>query len=140
MKNLGPNGLQRFQKMNVLQQESYAKALGMSADELGDSLRKQEALSNLEKGRGKGITEQIKKLQEEGRVEEAAELQKRVTQGETVELAMQRLDAEAELTKNIEKTKDSLKSMIAGPLGTIASMASSLVGMLNKIPGMGAIL
>ena len=140
MKNLGPNGLQRFQKMNVIQQESYARALGMSADELGDSLRKQEALSKLEKGRGKGITEQIKKLEEEGRVAEAAELQKRVTQGETVELAMQRIDAEAELTKNIEKTKDSLKSMIAGPLGKIASMASSLVGMLNKVPGMGTIL
>jgi uncharacterized protein YukE len=140
MKNLGPNGLQRFQKMNVLQQESYAKALGMSADELGDSLRKQDALQKLEKGRGKGITEQIKKLEAAGETEKAAELQRRVTQGETVELAMQRLDAEAELTKNVEKTKDSLTSMIAGPLGSIVGMATSLLGMIQKIPGLGTIL
>jgi ribosomal protein L3 len=30
MKNLGPNGLAKFNKMNVFQQEAYAKALGMS--------------------------------------------------------------------------------------------------------------
>ena len=49
MKNLGPNGLAKFQKMNVLQQESYAKALGMSTDELADSLVKQKQLDALGK-------------------------------------------------------------------------------------------
>ena len=140
MKNLGPNGLQKFQKMMPIQQEAYAKALGMSADELADSLRKQAALAELEKKRGKGITEQVKKLEAAGETEKAAELQKRVAQGETVELAMQRLDAEANLAKSVDKTKDSLTSMVAGPLGWIVEKANSLLGLLNKIPGMGVIL
>ena len=46
MKNLGPNGLEKFQKMNVIQQEAYARALGMSADELADSLVKERQLQN----------------------------------------------------------------------------------------------
>jgi hypothetical protein len=140
MKNLGPDGLQKFQKMMPMQQEAYAKALGMSADELADSLKKQSVLAELEKTKGKGITEQVKKLQEAGETEKAAELLKRVSQEETVELAMMRLDAEADLAKSIEKTKDSLSSMIAGPLGWIVEKANSLVGLLNEIPGMGAIL
>jgi hypothetical protein len=140
MKNLGPNGLAKFQNMNTIQQEAYAKALGMSADELADSLTKQAALAELEKKRGKGITEQVKKLEAAGETEKAAELQKRVAQGETVELAMQRLDAEANLAKSVDKTKDSLTSMVAGPLGWIVEKSNSLIEMLNKIPGMGAIL
>lgn len=140
MKNLGPNGLQKFQKMMPIQQEAYAKALGMSADELADSLVKQAALAELEKKRGKGITEQVKKLEAAGETEKAAELQRSVAQGETVELAQQRLDAEANLAKSVDKTKDSLSSMISGPLGWIVDKANSLVGLLNSIPGMGVIL
>ena len=34
--------LSKFQNMNVVAQESYAKALGLSADELSDQLRKQK--------------------------------------------------------------------------------------------------
>ena len=140
MKNLGPNGLQKFQKMMPIQQEAYAKALGMSADELADSLVKQNALAELEKKGNKGIIEKVKALEKEGKTAEAAELQKRVAQGETVELAQQRLDAEANLAKSIDKTKDSLTSMVAGPLGWIVDKANSLVGLLNSIPGMGVIL
>jgi hypothetical protein len=140
MKNLGPNGLAKFQKMNVIQQESYAKALGMSADELANSLVKQDTLLKLEKEGNKGIIEKVKALEEAGRTAEAEELQRKVAQGESVELASQRLDAEADLAKSIEKTKDSLTSMIAGPLGQIVEKSNSLIGAINQIPGIGKIL
>ena len=63
MKNLGPNGLQKFQKMNVIQQESYAKALGMSTDELADSLVKQKQLQSLGNETATALKKRVKELQ-----------------------------------------------------------------------------
>ena len=140
MKNLGPNGLQKFQKMNVIQQESYAKALGMSTDELADSLVKQKQLQEIGTANATALKKRVKELQDEGKVEQAAELEKQVLAGKTLELADQRLGAEANLKQSIEKTKDSLSSMIAGPLGSIAEMVNSVVEKINKIPGIGNIL
>jgi hypothetical protein len=140
MKNLGPNGLQKFQKMNVIQQESYAKALGMSTDELADSLVKQKQLQEIGTVNATALKKRVKELQDEGKVEQAAELEKQVLAGKTLELADQRLGAEANLKQSIEKTKDSLSSMIAGPLGSIAGMVNSVIEKINKIPGIGSIL
>jgi len=119
MKNLGPNGLQKFQKMNVIQQESYAKALGMSADELNNSLVRQQKIREVEKENGKGLSEEIKKLKEKGEIEKAAALEEKVLRGESVSLASQQLDNEAEISKNIEKGKSALEATVAGPLGAI---------------------
>jgi hypothetical protein len=140
MKNLGPNGLQKFQKMNTTQQESYAKALGMSADELADSLVKQDTLLKLEKEGNKGIVEKVKALQKAGKTEEAAELQRRVAQGESVELAGQRLDAEKRILNVIDKAKDSLTSTAAGPLAAITEGVATAMEYIMKIPNVGKIL
>jgi hypothetical protein len=140
MKNLGPDGLQKFQKMNNIQQEAYAKALGMSADELADSLVKQDTLLKLEKEGNKGIIEKVKALQKAGKTEEAAELQRRVAQGESVELAGQRLDAEKRILNVIDKAKDSLTSTAAGPLAKITEGVATAMESIMKIPNIGKIL
>ena len=38
---------EEFSNLNVIQQESLAKAMGMNADQLADSIRKQQVLSSL---------------------------------------------------------------------------------------------
>jgi hypothetical protein len=102
MKNLGPNGLAKFQKMNVIQQEAYARSLGMGVDELADSLVKQKQLEELDKGQAKLLKKRIQELKEAGEVEKAAELEKQVLAGKNVELAEQQLDAQARIAQGVE--------------------------------------
>ena len=110
-------GLYEYQKLNVLQQEALARALGMSADQLADSLAKQEKLNKL--------TPQ--------QIEDAAELEK-----------IQRSISE-NLTDATDKLKSNFASIFAGPVGdtlqNLSKKISELAGSpLGKIAtGVGAI-
>ena len=146
MKNLGPNGLAKFQNMNVIQQEAYARALGMSVDELADSLVKQKQLDSLGKQQSSALKKRIQELKEAGEVEKAAELEKQVLAGKNVELAEQQLDAQARIAQATETFKSSLQAVIAGPLGYLADKVAIIMETINKSPfaktvlgGIGAI-
>ena len=60
-----------FSKLNVIQQESQAKALGMSRDEMGKMLIEQEAISKLSGIDGKNAKEKFDNLVKEVGLEEA---------------------------------------------------------------------
>jgi len=132
MKNLGPNGLQKFQKMLPIQQEAYAKALGMSADELGDSLLKSAKISEIEKKTGAGLSKRIKELKESGEIEKAALLEQEVLKGKSVKLSEQELDNQAEIAKNLEKAKSALEAKIAPAMGAVAKMIGNITDFLSK--------
>ena len=140
MKNLGPNGLAKFQKMNVIQQEAYAKSLGMSVDELADSLVKQNQLSKLETAQQAQLKERIQKLKEAGETEKAAELEKQVLAGKNVTLAEQQLDAQAKIAQATETFKSSIQAIVAGPLGFLADKVASIMESINKSPFAKAVL
>ena len=116
MKNLGPNGLAKFQSMNVIQQEAYAKALGMSADELGDSLVRQKQINEVEATNGKGLSKRIKELKESGEIEKAAELEKLVLKGKSVSLAEQELSNSEKQAEAAEQLKQSFNAFMVGPV------------------------
>jgi hypothetical protein len=116
MKNLGPNGLAKFQSMNVIQQEAYAKALGMSADELGDSLVRQKQINEAEASNGKGLSKRIKELKEAGEIEKAAELEKLVLKGKSVSLAEQELSNSEKQAEAAEQLKQSFNAFMVGPV------------------------
>lgn len=116
MKNLGPNGLAKFQSMNVIQQEAYAKALGMSADELGDSLVRQKQINEVEAANGKGLSKRIKELKESGEIEKAAELEKLVLKGKSVSLAEQELSNSEKQAEAAEQLKQSFNAFMVGPV------------------------
>lgn len=132
MKNLGPNGLAKFQKMNVIQQEAYDRALGMGVDELADSLVKQKQLESLDKGQAKLLKERIQKLKDAGETEKAAELEKQALAGKNVELAEQQLDAQAKIAQATETFKSAIQAVIAGPLGAMADKVASIMEMISK--------
>jgi hypothetical protein len=140
MKNLGPNGLAKFQKMNVIQQEAYARALGMGVDELADSLVKQKQLESLDKGQAKLLKERIQKLKDAGETEKAAELEKQALAGKNVELAEQQLDAQAKIAQATETFKSAMQAVVAGPLGFLADKVASIMEMINKSPFAKAVL
>ena len=146
MRNLGPDGLGKFQKMNVIQQEAYARALGMGVDELADSLVKQKQLESLDKGQAKLLKERIQKLKDAGQTEKAAELEKQVLAGKNVALAEQQLDAQAKIAQATDTFKSAMQAVVAGPLGSLADKVAGIMESINKSPfakmvlgGLGAV-
>jgi hypothetical protein len=140
MKNLGPNGLQKFQNMNVLAQESLANAFGMSADELADSLRTQEMLSKLGKEDKTAYKEAIAAARKKGDLDKASALEKQMNQGKEFKLADQQLSAQDRFNTALEKMKGLLASIVEGPLGQMAETIAKMIEGIGKIPGIGKLL
>jgi hypothetical protein len=103
MKELANQGmtLNKFQNMNVLAQESFAKALGLSADQLSDQLRKQKIAQE----QGKSLAQLTK--------EEALEAEKRQ-------------DIQSKFNAAIEKLQDLIGNLVAGPVGSLLELLISL--------------
>jgi hypothetical protein len=136
MRNVG--SLADFQKLNVIQQEALAKAVGMTTDELTDSLVKSEQIKRLDQDQVKLYQSQIKELKDKGQIEKANALEQQMLNGKSLELANIQADAQERLTRAGEKFKDSLASIVAGPAGAllekVATVAEQLAGSpLGKI-------
>lgn len=128
MKNVGT--LADYTKLNVLQQEALAKAVGMTADELTDTLVKRETIKNLDKNQVTLYQSQIKQLREKGQLEKANALEQQMLSGKSLELANIQADAQERLTRAGDKFKDVVSSIVAGPLG---GMIEKLVSLVEKI-------
>jgi hypothetical protein len=88
-KNVGT--LEDFQKMNVLQQKALAEAVGLTADQLADQLRKQK----LAQESGKSLAQ--------------------ITKEEALE-AEQRQNIQDKFNQSILKLQDFIGNLVAGPL------------------------
>jgi len=136
MRNVGD--LADFQKLNVIQQEALAKAVGMTTDELTDSLVKSEQIKTLDQNQVKLYQQQIKELKDKGQTEKANALEQQMMAGKSLELANVQADAQERLTRAGEKFKDTLSNIIAGPIGKgleflvsgFEKLASSSIGQL----------
>ena len=134
MKNLGPNGLQRFQKMNVIQQESYARALGMSVDELSDSLVKQKQLNHLNAADQQKLRERVQELRNAGKEEQAAALEKAAREGKSLQNSEKSAKlsefqrSQSEITaRNMENLKREFTSLLQGPVLSIIKFANQIM-------------
>lgn len=133
-------GLAKFQNMNVLQQESLAKAMGMSTDELADSLMKAEKLNALQGSEKRLLDQKVSALKKAGEYEKAAQLEKLVLQDKTVALAEQELDTQGRIDKSVSSIKESLKSAIAGPLASVTDKLAGVLETMAKNPVIKAML
>ena len=132
MKNVG--SLKDFTRLNVIQQEALARAVGMSADELTDSLRKQEQLKELNQGQVKLYQKQIQDLRDKGKIEEANALEKQMIQGKDFELSKLQLSAQEKLSAAADKLKDTFAAIVSGPIG---GFVSKFVDIIAKIASTG---
>jgi hypothetical protein len=132
MKNLGPNGLAKFQKMNVIQQEAYAKALGMSADELADSLVKQKQLESLGKQEAATLKKRVEELKASGQIEKAAELEKQTLKNKTVALAEQEMANSEKMAESAERLKQSFMQFMVGPVSKAMNFFSGVVETISS--------
>jgi len=100
--------LEKFQNMNVIAQQSYAQALGLSADQLSDQLQKQK----LAQESGKSLAELTK--------EEAIEAEKRQ-------------NIQDKFNAAILKLQDFIGGLVAGPFGTLLDVLAQALDIVNLI-------
>lgn len=136
-------GIDSFNKMNVIQQESIAKSMGMSTDELANSLVKQKQLEKLDKNIKKDLEERVKQLRDAGKMEEAAALEKAVLNGEnvkSVKLAEQELDAKRKAEKAIARAKEQFMKAIAPLAMKVANLLTDVMDYVSKSPIIKAVI
>jgi len=132
MKNVG--SLADFQKLNVIQQEALAKAAGMTVDELTDSLVKSEQIKRLDQDQVKLYQSQIQELRKKGETEKANALEQQMLNGKSLELANVQADAQERLARAGEKFKDTLASVVAGPVGGLLEKVATVAEKLASSP------
>jgi hypothetical protein len=126
-KNIGSSA--DFTKMNVLQQKALAESVGMTADELADTLKKREqALAS-----GKSLAQ--------------------VTEDEVTK-SIERQNIQDKFNNTILKLQDSFNNLVAGPLGEFVDSLSKgleyvikifgyfgkIFSLIKSIPGVGGVL
>jgi hypothetical protein len=126
-------GAAGFAAMNVISQEAIAKALGMSADEMANSMMTQENLANLGAEEKQRLEDEIAALEYKGEFEKAAQLERAAANGANIEAAIAQLTAQEEFYNNIEKIKDEISALAKGPAMAIAETMTSLVGSADKL-------
>ena len=139
--------LSEFQNMNVLQQEALAKAVGMTANELANSLRQQENLNSLGDEAKKQIEEKAELLRSNGDIEGANRLMNSIGNEEDAQAALAKIDAQTNFNNLIEKVQSMLGSMAEGPMAEIldtiskwVSNAENMKGLMNTIKGIATII
>ena len=129
-------GSAEFSRLNVIQQESLAKALGMSADELADSMVYQERLNSLGSIGQQQVTDRIAELEKEGRFEEAQQLQREIANGTAAEEALKRVDEQTKFNASIEKLKLLLADIADGPAQALTKWITGLAESAASIKGL----
>ena len=139
-----------FAKMNVLQQESIAKAMGMSADTMGGMLMDQEAMSKLSGIDGDNAKEKFNNLVKQVGMEEA----KKRLGDEALADQMASANTQDKFNASIEKLKELFVTLIdplmpilalfgdiATLVGYIITPFTALTSMLNGIAdGLGTVV
>jgi hypothetical protein len=134
MNNLGPNGLVKFQKMNVIQQEALARSLGMGVDELANTLVKQKQLNTLTIQDQNELKKKKQELIEQGKIEEANALEREAIAGKSFKLAEQERKEKEKLTASIDNLKRNLFGLLSGPISSIIKSITSAIEFLNGSP------
>lgn len=118
-----------FSNMNVLQQDAYAKALGMSSDELANMLLYNENINKLGSSTKSQIEEQIRLAKEQGDTAKVQMLERSVGNEEQALATLKQIDAQERFNQAIEKLKSMLSDLVAGPA---MGLANGLANMLSN--------
>jgi hypothetical protein len=120
-----------FARMNVIQQESIAKAAGMTRDELANSLIDRESLSKLGVKDAKSAQDAYNQLKAQGLSE--MEIQKRLGD-EKLAQQYEQQSVQDRFNNTVEKLKDIFVSL-AEPILQIVSPIADLVGYMASLLG-----
>jgi hypothetical protein len=129
--NMG--GSAGFASMNVIQQDALAKALGMSADELADSMVYQENINKLGNKTRTQLLERVESLKDAGKMEEANALMAATSSNEDAENALRKQDAQDTFNAAVDKLKALLGTIVEGPAEKFVNMLAGLASDSDKL-------
>jgi hypothetical protein len=119
-----------FGKMNVIQQEAIAKAVGMQRDELAQSLIDKESLAKLGAKEGETALQAYQAMKDRGMTE--AQIAEELGDKELAKQYEQQSNAE-KFAQTIEHIKEIFISIVDGPMGTILSMLGTMLSSTKVI-------
>ena len=128
MANIG--GLEEFNKLNVLQQRAYAEAIGMSADELANSLKTQELLKQTGDNSLEALNERRRIAAEEGKSEEFLQELRRAGTSEEMIANQAQLASQDKMNALVEKTLELFSTMVE-PMTHLVGKAVDFVDALG---------
>jgi hypothetical protein len=105
-KNIGSSA--EFTKMNILQQNALAKSVGMTSDELANTLRKREEAVK----QGKSLAQ--------------------ITE-EEAQQALERQTIQDKFNQAILKLQDFFGNLVAGPVGQLLDVITQVVGVVSDV-------
>ena len=109
-KELSSQGMNfsKFSRLNVLAQNDYARALGLTADQLSDQLLKQQYY-------GKSVKEVA------------------AIEGEQVAKRLESQTAQEKFNNAVAKLQDIFVSLMDGPIGQFLNLLTDMLGVIGKI-------
>ena len=131
---------EKFSSMNRIQQEAIAKALGMSASELADSLFKSKLIDKTSKQHLKTLRDEAKAYRDQGDAKAANAVNDRANaieaglySGKTLREAELAVDAQTKFNLLITKMQEIFTDLIDG--GTILRMVNWLERVVASVEG-----
>jgi hypothetical protein len=121
-----------FANMNVIQQEAIAKAIGMSADELANSLVAQENIANLSANTREQVEQALKKAVTE---EEKQRILAKLGNEEDAKAALEKLNAQETLNNALDQMKKLLGAIFEGPAKGFVNLIAELAGDMPRLMG-----
>jgi hypothetical protein len=138
---IAKNGItaEKFASMNVIQQEAIAKTLGMSANELADSLYKQQVITKTAGNYTKQLREQAEAARQRKEYETAIKLEKEaalveqgILEGRNLEEAQKSADAQEKFNIAVERIKEVFSDLVnGGILDKLVDYLDQFVGSLE---------
>jgi hypothetical protein len=114
--------LNDYQHMNVLAQESLAKAFGMSRDSMSEMLMKQEAVAKYGDKAAELNKEQLEDMKRQG-----------LSADEYLKKQEQQRAAQDKFKDAMSKIQDIIGNLVAGPVGQLLDALANVVGIVMKI-------
>lgn len=126
-----------FAAMNVIQQESIAKSLGMSANEMADMLYKQEVIQKTAGNYTKQLREQARITNDINLMNRADAIEAGILQGKQLEEAEKSATAQEKFEQALERAKEIFTDLATagGPLDSLANVIKQVADNLSKGEG-----
>ena len=122
-----------FSKMNVIQQDALAKSVGMTSDELANSLIQQENLNKLGSESRKQIEEKAELLRKNGDIDGANRLMNSIGNEKEAQEALAKISAQETFNASMDKMKAILSSIVDGPATSLVNLISGVVAFATKL-------
>lgn len=119
-----------YTKLNVIQQQSLAKAVGMTADELTNSLREQDTLNKLGGINKQALIDQYTQLKANNDMRGLAILQQQVMSKQNGDMLLNnisQMSLQQRFQASIEKVKELFVSIASGPVMSIMNAIAKLL-------------